>query len=109
MAAGGVTGPGFPLASRIVKDRSTRQGSARAILPACFTAGSTGTVMRYVSMKNAVEAARQEEADRHAAELYNVPMSTLSDNVLCKVPLSPTFLFKYRRRGRAYQFSLRNG
>ena len=38
-------------------------------------------------MANAVEAVRRGESVRRAAELYSVPRSTLSDKVLCQVPL----------------------
>ena len=48
-------------------------------------------------MANAVEAVRRGETIRRAAELYNIPRSTLSDKVLGKVPLKarsgpPTYL-----------------
>ena len=84
MAAGGVTGPGIPLASRIVKDRSIQpwQGTN-----SCVFRGGKYRNWDEVSMANAVEAVRRGETVRRAAELYNVPRSTLSDKVLSKVPL----------------------
>lgn len=88
MAAGGVThGPNIPLASRIVKDLSIKswQGTTRA--NSCVFHGGKYRNWDEVSMAHAVEAVRQGEAVRRAAELYNVPRSTLSDKVLCKVPL----------------------
>ena len=86
MAAGGVTGPGIPLARRIVKDRCIKpwQGTARA--NSCVFHGGKYRNWDEVSMENAVEAVRRGETVRRAAELYNVPRSTLSDKVLCKVP-----------------------
>jgi len=48
-------------------------------------------------MLNAIEAVRRGQSVRRAAELYNVPRSTLSDKVLGKVPMEaksgpPTYL-----------------
>ena len=81
MAPGRSTGPGTSLSHRIVKDFSVKPKvkTFRDHFPV-----GRGGKYRKVGMANAVEAVRRGEAIRRAAELYNVPRSTLSDKVLCK-------------------------
>ena len=84
MAAGGITGS---LAGRIVRDRSIQpvQETDRANF-SVFRGGKYRN-WEEVSMASAVGAVQRGETVRRAAEMYNVPRSTLSDKVLCKVPL----------------------
>ena len=87
MALGCSTGPGTSLSHRIVKDFSVKP-KVKTFMDH-FPVGRGGKYRNWdeVSMATAVEAVRRGETIRRAAELYNVPRSTLSDKVLCKVPL----------------------
>ena len=81
MWTGRSTGPSTSLSHRIVKDFSVKPKVKT------FRDHFRGGKYRNwdeVSMANAVEAVRRGEAIRRAAEF---PRSTLSDKVLCKVPL----------------------
>ena len=113
MATGEVTGL---LASRIIKDWESKDCSIkpwqRTDTARADSCGFRGGYRNWdeVSMANAVEAVRRGETVRHAAELYNVPRSTLSDKVLCKVPLKArSGPYSYLSTEAAYQFSFRNG
>ena len=66
-----------------MKDRCIKPWQGTARTNSCVFHSGKYRNWDEVSMENAVEAVRRGEAVRRAAELYNVPRSTLSDKPLC--------------------------
>ena len=74
----------LPLSSRIIKDCHSKPWQSDTALN--FPRGKYRN-WNEIGMNNAVKAVRQGTSVRRAAELFNVPKSTLSDKVLGKVPM----------------------